>query len=98
MTCNHPYVYRGVAGNLDDDRLREADSFDPYMKTDHDNDQHTPAKFFAGTCACNDCINGTGLDDNQLQALRRRQRLAKLKTVVQIGAPLVLLLCAGGGR
>lgn len=61
--------------------LREVYSFDPYSHTRHDRHEsvHTPAGFFAGTCECNDCVNGTGLLGNDLDALRARQRKAKAK-------------------
>lgn len=96
MTCNHPYKYKGVAGDLNDDRLRETDSFDPYAHTLHD-EPHTVSGFFNGTCKCNGCINGTGLDPRQLELLRRRQKVAKLNvvTTLSLSAPLVLLLMAG---
>lgn len=58
---------------------------------------HTAAGFFSGMCECNDCLNGTGLEPAELAKLRHRQRMAKLKTIVQISAPLVFLLLAQNG-
>lgn len=75
--CEHPYVFEGAP------ELREAYSRDPYFHSLH-SPAHTAAGFFAGTCACNDCVHGTGLVGAQLVHHGQRRGAAKLKL---IGSP-----------
>lgn len=59
--CDHPFVYRGIAGHVDDDRLLEAQSFDPYANTPH-MFPHSVEKYRAGTCDCQTCDGKFGLE------------------------------------
>jgi hypothetical protein len=67
-TCKHVYH------PPEDDRLRDAYSFDPYAHICHDDDCHTPQKFFAGTCECSMCVNNVGLERGSPYEYEKRKR------------------------
>jgi hypothetical protein len=57
--CDHPYEFQPIPGY--DDILRDSYSFDPYFHTAH-MITHDVAKFFEGTCVCQTCILGFGIE------------------------------------
>lgn len=76
--CDHPYTYPGIEGNIDDDRLRDQYSHDPYFHTAHML-PHSVEAFFSGTCECQTCAGKFGIPrENEERRMSKKKVCEKL--------------------
>lgn len=62
--CEHPFVYHGIEGNVNDERLLDQQSLDPYANTSHSR-PHSVELFFQGLCICQTCEGKFGIPRDQ---------------------------------
>lgn len=64
-----------------DERLRDAYSYDPYAHTSHDDECHSPKKFFAGTCECTACVKNVGIERGSPYEYEKRKARPMVRNV-----------------